>query len=397
MLSNFFNNKSFTEKYDVSFSYRKTREYEEGFKNRVNNSQINILPLNLLNIKNLYDLFSRCPIWIQKLIKVIINLFMIRCFFVFYNTIVLYKIFKKKGIKVLHINNGGYPGAYSCMSAVFAAKLAHINNIVYVVNNIAVPYDNISRKLDYCFDKLVSQYVTLFVTGSLYAGNQLMKVLRIAESKVVNIHNGIGYRPITEDKAVVLKRLGIGTNKLLVGIVAIHEQRKGHLYLFEAIKKLKEKYGKKTPLLVVEGCGPLTPSLIGFVKGNNLEKDIVFVGNEKKVFNFMNAMDVIVLPSISNEDFPNVVLEAMSLGKIIVASKIAGIPEQIDNMKNGIIVEPRNVDDLVESLGKIIENIDTYKKLGLNAKDKFNDNFTDNVAVNRYDLLYKYILEGGNA
>lgn len=394
MLANFFNSTCFTEKYDVSFSYRTTYRYDAGFKSRIKNIKITVFPLVLLDISSIYNSISKQPKWIQKGLKGLVNLFMIKYIFVLYNTIILLNVFNKRKIDILHVNNGGYPGAYSCASAVIAAKLVGINKIVYVVNNIAVPYKNISRIIDYFLDRIVASNVTFFVTGSKYAGTHLLKVLGVNENKVKNIYNGISTRSVTEDRKTVLSRLGLDDRKFYLGIVAIHEVRKGHVYLFKAIQKLKKILTKEEmPVLLVEGEGPLTDQLFKFIKDNSLEKNILFIGNEKNVFNFMNAIDLIVLPSISNEDFPNVVLEAMSLGKIIIASKIAGVPEQIEHMKTGIIVEPQNIDDLAHFIYEIIINRDKYVVLGSNAKQVFNDRFTDDVAISNYDLLYNNELE----
>ena len=60
----------------------------------------------------------------------------------------------------------------------------------------------------------------------------------------------------------------------------------------------------------------------------------------------INAFDFIILPSISHEDFPNVVVEAFSLGKPVIGSKIAGKPQQIYHEINGILVSPKKVEEL---------------------------------------------------
>ena len=77
------------------------------------------------------------------------------------------------------------------------------------------------------------------------------------------------------------------------------------------------------------------------------------IGGLNNIFDLINASDVIILPSIENEDFPNIIIEAMSLGKPTIGSKIAGIPEQIDHNKNGYLINPKDDKDLLKKIIKI--------------------------------------------
>jgi glycosyltransferase involved in cell wall biosynthesis len=285
------------------------------------------------------------------------------------------------------------------MSAVFAAKLAGIKNIVYVVNNIAFPYVSLSRLIDYPLDRIVANAVTIFITGSFYASRQLKKVLRLRENQVYSIWNGILPRQITEEREDVLKRLCIPppAGRLLIGVVAILEKRKGHLFLLKAIKLLKEKrIIPVLPLLLIEGRGIEMEKLRKFVAESDLASDVFFVGSESNVFNFINAVDFIVLPSVKNEDFPNIILEAMSLSKTVIASRLAGITEQIEHMKTGILVEPCDINGLAESIALLIKNKNLLSDFGCQARLKFLENFTNIRAAEKYVWLYSNLLEDKN-
>ena len=82
----------------------------------------------------------------------------------------LYKRFNKLNIDILHVNNGGYPAAFTAYSAVIAARLSGVNKIIYVVNNIAQNYTNPLRWLDKIIDIYIKNKVSFFVTGSINAG-----------------------------------------------------------------------------------------------------------------------------------------------------------------------------------------------------------------------------------
>ena len=142
------------------------------------------------------------------------------------------------------------------------------------------------------------------------------------------------------------------------------------------------------PLLIIEGDGNEKEILEKFVINNNLKEDIKFIGNTTHIFNLINASDVIVLPSIGNEDFPNIVIESMSLGKPVIGTKIAGIPEQIDHEKTGLIVEPKNENDLANAIKKLL-NLNLIKSFSLESKKKFELNYTVENSLSEYIKIYK--------
>jgi L-malate glycosyltransferase len=393
MLVNFFNDDHFMGSYDVSFGYRYSLEYEQGLKRRVVRD-IKAYPLALLDSGRLSLFGNKLSFKPFAVIVKIITQFL-KCVFIAYNTVVLNMFFRKLKIDLLHINNGGYPGAYSCMSAVFAAKLAGVKRIVYVVNNVAIPYCSLGRKIDYLFDKLVGKYVSVFVTGSVYAGQELQRVLGLPSEKIKNIKNGILLRPVTENREILLKRLGVPEGRLLIAVVAVLEERKGHRYLLQAVKKLKDQ-GGPMPYVLIEGRGALLEHLQRYVRQEQLSDSVRFIGAEKNIADLINAVDLLILPSISNEDFPNIILEAMGFGKPVIASRISGIPEQVENMKSGILVEPKDVEGLSLAVKKFLDNRSLLKSFGGRGKEIFNKKFLASISVGNYMDLYNGLLSGGN-
>ena len=92
----------------------------------------------------------------------------------------MYVEFRAATPDVVHINNGGFPGAISCTAAAIAARFAGVPVVVYVVNNIAFPYNLAeSCSLDLPIDRLVVRSVGMLVTGSAGAGVALRSVLRL--------------------------------------------------------------------------------------------------------------------------------------------------------------------------------------------------------------------------
>jgi len=99
----------------------------------------------------------------------------------------------------------------------------------------------------------------------------------------------------------------------------------------------------------------------------------------------LSVIDIFVFPSFW-EGFPYSILEAMNAGKIIVSTNVGGIPEAITDREDGILVKPRNVIELSDTLRDVIINFDKYAYLSANAKQKIDKNF-------RFDKFKENIVE----
>ena len=390
MLVNFFADERLMGEYEVSFSYRQSAAYDAGFRRRVTRA-FDVRPLPLKDVAQFNAATARFPAPLGRLLRLLARLLLLRYWYLAWNTLLLYRAIGKPAL--LHINNGNYPGAYSCMAAVFAARLHGVRHIVYVVNNIAIPYELMWRWLDYPVDALVAKTVSKFVTASRHAGQALRGVLRLPPDRVLNVHNGIAPRAVTASRAETLHRLGICDTRMLIGVVAILEERKGHLVLLEALGRMKKQVSAPAlPLIIIEGTGDRLDEIKNYVASHSLDGDVVMIGSESNIFDFMNAMDAIALPSVSHEDFPNVVLEAMSLGKPVIASRLAGIPEQMEHMESGLLVEPRDSAGLAAAMQLLCEDAGLRERLGKNAHRRFNEFFTAKTAVAGYLSLYRQLL-----
>lgn len=375
MIANFLNSKELAKKYSIFFLYRKSDSYVKSLKERVS-SKYKSQTFSFIEPSSI-NYFLRFFLTLPILI---------------YETIYLYFLFKKLKPFILHINNGGYPGALSARASAIAGKLASVPNVVMVVNNLAISYNYKLRFIDYPLDFFVKLSVDYFITGSLKAAERLENVLNINHSKIKSIHNGIKYRMLSNSRLTTKARMKLNNFKGLVfGIVALLVKRKGHIVLLESILYLSNSkiINKENFILFIEGDGPEKLFLTRYVQDNNLEHLVKFIGNERSIFDFMSILDVFVLPSIQDEDFPNVILEAMSLGIPVIGSNLAGISEQIVNNQTGLLVKPNNSVLLSNAIKKLIQQPLLRSKMRINAKNKYKKQFTEKLAIKRYIKFYE--------
>jgi glycosyltransferase involved in cell wall biosynthesis len=201
-------------------------------------------------------------------------------------------------------------------------------------------------------------------------------------------------RPVTEAPDEYLARLGLRHDRLIVGVVALLEWRKGHLILLQAMNSIRQQFGADAvPILLIEGDGPMSKRLRRYVRDTDLDAYVRFIGREAKVFNLLNTVDIVVLPSLCQEDFPNVTLEAMSLGKPVIGTRLSGIPEQIDDGVTGLIVTPGDVAELAAAIYKLMSTPELRHSMADAARQRFNHAYSAPIAVRRYKDLYRLLLK----
>ena len=381
-------------KFDVSFSYRWSAPYEEGLKRRVRDA-VNAVPLRLADPAWLHQRSGTWPPSAKLFVRIFSGLLLLKYWMVIWNTGVLCALLRRNQPAILHINNGGYPGALSCLAAAIAGRLCGVPAVVMVVNNLAIPYRGLRRWFDYPVDRIVHKCVTRFVTGSGAAAAQLRDVLELPDEKVLPVHNGIALRRAGESAAQTRRRLKIADAVVCFGMVALIEPRKGHHVLLDAVEAIVSAQPDlaKGMLFLLEGTGPNKPAIEERVRRAGLQNHVRLTGVEDNIVDFMQAMDVILLPSVGYEDFPNVILEAMALGKPVIASRLAGIPEQVENERSGLLVEPGDAQALAAALLRLFRDAGMRESFGACGAERFASMFSAEISVSRYIGLYEELLK----
>jgi len=173
--------------------------------------------------------------------------------------------------------------------------------------------------------------------------------------QIIVIPNGVDV-----DEFKPLKSPAQKYNHPVIGSVGRLSPIKGFEYLIAAMPYIKKKF----PLASLEiiGSGSERRKLAGKIKELKLEHNVALLGSRKEAFKYAKHWSVFVIPSVS-EPFGIVALEAMASGIPIVASKTGGLQDIITNMKNGLLVEPRNSKALADAILEILSNLAFASKL----------------------------------
>ena len=191
------------------------------------------------------------------------------------------------------------------------------------------------------------------ITPSKSNYDKLMQ-LDISDDKVSVIYNGYNsnlFEDVSTNKAK--EKLNLPEDKKIILSVGNLELVKGHKYLIEAMKEVIKREENITCLIV--GSGSQKKNVNSLIDRLSLSKYIKLVGEKphNEVPLWMNACDVFVLPSL-NESFGIVQVEAMACGKPVVATFNGGSEEVIVNEKLGILVEPKDANELANAILKAL-------------------------------------------
>ncbi len=215
-------------------------------------------------------------------------------------------------------------------------------------------YNSIDKFLFRFADRIV--VVSSDLTGKLNPKwidpNKVTTVKNAIEPLVCGRHNNIR-------DAYSLSR-----NDLLIGVIGRFSPEKGQLYFVEAMAIVVNKIKNVKALLV--GDGQQKQLLQTKANELNILDHMVFTGFQDDVAPFYDAVDLIVLPSLS-EGMPNVALEAMMFGKPVVATSVGGVPEVVIDGVTGKLVPAQNPERLAEAILAVLENpvlLETYGKAG---------------------------------
>ncbi|HVX26662.1 MAG TPA: glycosyltransferase family 4 protein [Parafilimonas sp.] len=303
-----------------------------------------------------------------------------------YNYTQLLTLFKKERPDILYINNGGYPGAQSCRIAALAASKAGISNVVFNVNNLASAQKN---KFDIWLDRKVNTAVKVFVTASKAAKEKLIIERKFDACKCVDIPNTLLKEEEVNSKLIngcLRNEFNVKHHEVVIGSAGLLTHRKGFNVLIDAIQLLKEINCQFKVFIFGEGeQRPFLQKMIAYYK---LQQVIFLPGFRNNMQKYIIDFDVLVCPSIANEDFPYIILEAMLLRKPIIGTNIAGIPEQVLNNHNGYIIKPGSAQALAEALKKFLFDKEKLKTMGLNSYNRYSNNFSNELIIYQYNQLF---------
>jgi glycosyltransferase involved in cell wall biosynthesis len=201
------------------------------------------------------------------------------------------------------------------------------------------------------------------------------------------VYNGVDlHRYDHQDPCCTLREeYGMPPDASIVGVVARLEHEKGHRTLLEAWPRVLAR--APGAYLLVVGEGHLRPELERLAADLGIASRVVFVGRRDDIPAVTAALDVAVLPSY-REAQGIVVLEAMALSRPIVATRVGGIPEMIEDGVSGLLVPPHDPVAMADAIARLLLDHPLADTIARRGHDVVHDRFSVEFMVRAIEDLY---------
>ncbi|MGI5851929.1 MAG: glycosyltransferase family 4 protein [Caldicoprobacterales bacterium] len=271
----------------------------------------------------------------------------------------LYRLLRRHRVDILHCH-GFWAGLIGRIAALLAGCPC-----IYTIHNF--PPGNLGswgRRAAARIEGILSRITKKIIAVSGALKNHATLGLGIDPEKIRIVHNGIDLPDQIKKDQDIRRVWGIDSGEKLVGTVARLIPAKGLDVLIEAVPLVLREF-PNTKFMIV-GDGPLKSVLM--TKAANLKcgKNIIFVGHSEYIWYYYRAFDIFVLPSMS-EGLGIALLEAMGMGKPVIASDVGGIKEIVKHNWNGYLVSPGDSRELANAVLFYLQNperADEYASIG---------------------------------
>jgi len=284
-------------------------------------------------------------------------------------------LIKKRKYNIVHVRL--FPAIlFAAIASLFLSK-----DVKFICDEVGVYNRRRRFKIFKPFDVFIYSRYSKIVCVSKQVQNSLVQWLPQIRTKTIVIPSGIPLPESIDPRSVKIYDV------LFVGRL---EKVKGVDILLKSINILKTKFQKKIKIAIV-GKGSLRKDLENLAKKLAVDKEVEFLGIRKDIDKLMVSSKILVLPS-RWEGLPMIILEAMSRGLPVIASSVGGIPEVIENKKEGMLVPSQNPGILAQVVKKLLEDESLREELTINAYKKVKENYSIETYAKNILNLYKALV-----
>ena len=296
-----------------------------------------------------------------------------------WNALRMARLFRAVRPDIVHSRN------WTCIDAVMGARLARVPVVIHGEHGRDAADPEGRNPLRRRVRRLLAPLVTEFVTVSRDLARWLIEDVGVPARKVTPISNGVDterFRP--GDRIAARRALGIPDGAVAVGTVGRLDPVKDHLGL---IRAFVEGLADCHATLLIVGDGPMRRELDRLVADLHAGDCVRLLGERPDVPLVLQGLDLFVLPSIG-EGMANAILEAMATGLPVVATRVGGNPELVDDGATGALIPARSMPDLAAAMKRYVTSPDLRARHGEAGRARSLKEFTLERMVSRYTDLY---------
>ena len=207
---------------------------------------------------------------------------------------------------------------------------------------------------------------------------------------VIRLGIDLDSRVLTVDRRAEFRRLfGIPEDRFVVGWIGRMTAIKRVPDVLAAFKALRERGVEATLCLV--GDGPDRDAVEQLASDLGIVRDILFVGYQRDVAPYYAFFDAFLLPS-ANEGTPVVAIEALASERPVVATRVGGVPDVVDDGEDGFLVEVGDIPALADRLEQLVRDPELRARMGKAGRERVVPRYRVERLVDDVDALYRELL-----
>jgi glycosyltransferase involved in cell wall biosynthesis len=295
---------------------------------------------------------------------------------------------RREGIQIVHAY-GFYPNLFAILPAALGTNCVTIAS----VRDMGVFSDR--HKMKSITQAMACRFADC-ITANSNAVREWLTKQGLGRYDIRVIPNGIAIPPKSDSGTgfPIRSELKIDPKAPVIGVVGRLVRTKGLEFFLESAAALAPRFPSARFLIVGDACvePEYRTELENRAAALNIAGRVIFTGQRTDVSRIMREIDISVLPSLS-ESFSNSLLESMAHGLPIVATRVGGNPEVIDDGLNGILIPARDSAALTRATLTLLESPELARRLGESAREKVGREYSLERLLRRTEDLYVSLLE----
>lgn len=298
----------------------------------------------------------------------------------------LWSLLRSQHVDILHAHMFG-----SNVWGTIIGRLAGVPVVIAHEHGWAFSGSPLRRLLD---RELVARNTDLYLAVSRDYREKMIAVEGIKPSDVLFLPNGIRAPAAGAGERDVRAEFGISPAAPVLGAVGVLRPEKAIDVLLEAVALLAPEIPDLRVLVV--GNGPERERLEALAKEFGVDDRVIFTGVRTDVPDILRALDVAVCCS-DYEGSPISVLEYMEAAKPIVATRVGGVPDLIDDGVHGVLVEPRDPAALAAAVAGVLRDRPAAAEMGMRARERRRAEFELELMIRRLEGIYEDLVAAKQA
>ena len=306
----------------------------------------------------------------------------------------IFSVIKREKPDIIHLHSPKAAGL-----GALAGRILRVPKIIYTVHGWAFNED---RPRYQQLGIIAASWVTMLFVHKviLLSELELRQTARFPwmKKKLSYIPLGIKapiFMSVDGAKQTLAKHIGMDLGefkkKIVIGTIAELHPNKGLGYLVDALMNVCAAHPET--IAVIIGDGDLLASLHMKIKENGLEGRAFLAGYMTDAYQYLKAFHIFALPSVK-EGLPYVIIEAGSASLPVVATTVGGIPEIVEDMKSGVLVQPKDAGELAHAISYIIEHPLLARQYGASLRETVAQRFGVEKMLGKVEELYKGKAQG---